>query len=222
MRKHPHNSSEPFWTVLNRSWGEVLVAKWNKVQPEVQPKVGTNPMSQNQKGESWLSLLGQISKSALRSSQHVRCAQAPWPPLLAPANRPNPNDQRNSPSLSYIPRTTSQWKRSLEAKAVSCQRWRMIEKSKFWDNHRLKIRIVIAHKQASASNQCQLSSQYPAKKSHWKMNIFLPMRRSMFYRRATPSSILACSLQLWINPEGDQIPGNAPWWIGPYSKLSLS
>ena len=34
------------------------------------------------------------------------------------------------------------------------------------------------------------------------MNIFLPMRRSMFYRRATPSSILACSLQLWINPEG--------------------
>ena len=103
MRKHPHNSSEPFWTVLNRSWGEVLVAKWNKVQPKVQPKVGTNPMSQNQKGESWLSLLGQISISALRSSQHVRCAQAPWPPLLAPANRPNPNDQCNSPSLSYIP-----------------------------------------------------------------------------------------------------------------------
>ena len=70
----------------------------------------------------------QISISALRSSQHVRWAQAPWPPLLAPANRPNPSDQCNSPSLSYIPRTTSQLRRSLEAKAVSCQRRRMIEK----------------------------------------------------------------------------------------------
>ena len=44
------------------------------------------------------------------------------------------------------------------------------------------------------------------------MNIFLPMRKSMFYRYATHSSIMACSLQPWINPEGspfgvsDEIP----------------